>query len=255
MNQYVVIAVFITCIVDVLLLLGTDRLLGGDRSLWRCGCGGMVGALHVCACFLPGFSFLGNLFWRTVFAALACAAAFGITKESLRRGGVYWLLQMALSGVALSAGGSRNWNVLLMGGGICLLCVVLFRWGSVGRQFVPVELSYGDRRMKLIALRDTGNTLRDPVSGQSVIVVGADAAQALTGLTKQQLCQPVESIGCLPGLRLIPYKTIGTERGFLLALQLPQVRVGTRSSSRVVAFAPVCLSKQGTYQALAGGAI
>lgn len=255
MNRYLVLAVFLSFLVDLLLLLGANRLWGGGHRWWRCALGAAVGALHAGICILPGFSFLGNLFWRTVFIGLGTVAAFGLTKGALCRGAVYWLLRMALSGVSVGLDGSRHWAALLGAGGICLLCAVLFRWGMGRQEYVPVELCYGDRRMKLTALRDTGNTLFDPVSGQSVLVVGADAAQALTGLSAQQLRQPVESIGLLPGLRLIPYKTIGNERGFLLALRLGQVQIGSRRESRVVAFAPERLGSQGTYQALTGGTV
>lgn len=253
MNKYLVLAVFLSFLVDFLLLLGTNRFCGDSHNLWRCAVGAFVGALHAGACILPGFSFLGNFFWRTVFIGLICVAAFGTSKSALRRGTVFWLLRMALRGVAMGLGTDKHWALVLAAGGICLLCAVFFQWGIGARQYVPVELCYGGRRMKLTALRDTGNMLFDPVSGQSVLVVGADVAQHLTGLTQEQLRQPVESIGILPGLRLIPYKTIGKESGFLLGLRLGQVQVGSRRGSRVVAFAPECLSAEGAYQALTGG--
>lgn len=255
MNKYLVLAVFLNFLVDFLLLLGTNRFCGDSHDLLHCAVGAGVGALHAGACILPGFAFLGNLLWRTVCIGLICAAAFGITKSALRRGAVFWLLRMALGGVAMGIGTDNQWTLVLAAGGICLLCAVIVRWGIGTQQYVPVELCYGGRRMKLTALRDTGNTLFDPVSGQSVLVVGADAAEQLTGLTREQLRRPVESMGILPGLRLIPYKTIGKESGFLLGLRLGQVQVGSRRGSRVVAFAPECLSSEGTYQALTGGTV
>lgn len=255
MNRYSVLAVFISFLVDFLLLMGTNRLCGHSHALGRCAMGAGVGALHAGACILPGFLFLGNLLWRTVFIGISCAAAFGITKSALRRGAVFWLLRMALSGVVMGMETDSLWALVLAAGGICLLCAVGLRRGIAAQQYVPVELCYGGRRLKLTALRDTGNTLFDPLTGQSVLVVGADAAQILTGLTREQLRQPVESIGILPGLRLIPYKTIGKESGFLLGLRLGQVQIGSRRGSRVVAFAPEQLSSEGAYQALTGGTV
>jgi len=85
-------------------------------------------------------------------------------------------------------------------------------------------------------------------------VIGADAAQQLTGLTREQLLTPVETIGILPGLRLIPYHSVGSS-GFLLALRLRDVKIGSWRGSTLVAFAPERLSMEGAYQALTGGAI
>ncbi|MBQ6840095.1 MAG: sigma-E processing peptidase SpoIIGA [Oscillospiraceae bacterium] len=248
------VMVLIFC-VDFLLLLGTNRLCGYPSRLWRCILGSGMGALHAGISILPGFGFLGNLFWRTVFIGMISCVAFGMDKTVLRRGMVLWLLHMALGGVSSGIGTNGIWSMVLAAMGICLLCLFGIKYGVGSEQYVPVELCYGDRRVKLTALHDTGNRLFDPVSGLPVLVVGADAAQTLTGLTKEQLRQPVESIGSIPGLRLIPYKTIGKENGFMLGLRLPQVQVGSRRSSCVVAFAPECLGTEGTYQALTGGAL
>ena len=105
-----------------------------------------------------------------------------------------------------------------------------------------------------LSVEDTGNLLRDPITGRQVLVVGGDVALELTGLTQEQLRSPVESIGALPGLRLIPYRNVGNSSGFLLALRLQNVKIGKWKGSTLVAFAPEGLSSEGAYQALTGGA-
>ena len=115
------------------------------------------------------------------------------------------------------------------------------------------EIYYKDQHYKICALRDTGNQLKDPLTGNSVLIVGSDVAQAMTGLTVDQLRNPVESLSLIPGLRLIPYKTVGQAGAFLLAMRIGKVKIGTWQGSAVVAFSPVQLSAKGTYQALTGG--
>ena len=109
--------------------------------------------------------------------------------------------------------------------------------------------------MRLTALQDTGNTLRDPITGKNVLVVGADVAGELMGLTREQLCSPVESMGALPGLLLIPYSSVGSSSGFMLAIRLQNVKIGTWQGSTLVAFAPDIFRSEGAYQALTGGAV
>ena len=89
-------------------------------------------------------------------------------------------------------------------------------------------------------------------SGQDFLLC-ADAAGELTGLTQAQLRNPIDSLGTIPGLRLIPYHSIGNEGGFLLALKLQNVKIGSWKGSSLVAFAPEGLNSEGTYQALTGG--
>ena len=100
---------------------------------------------------------------------------------------------------------------------------------------------------------DTGHSLRDPVTGSQVLIVGADVAQTLTGLSPQQLADPVRCMGKLPGLRLIPYKTVGKSQGMLLAMQMPNGKIGNRTGNILVAFSPQVLDESGKFQALIGG--
>ena len=120
------------------------------------------------------------------------------------------------------------------------------------KQLVPIELSYGENHLKATALYDTGNTLTDPITGQGILILDAPSAQKLTGLTLQQLSAPVESLDVLPGLRLIPYHTVGGS-GFLLALRLANAKIQNRKGSITVAFSAQSFGKD--YQALTGGRV
>jgi stage II sporulation protein GA (sporulation sigma-E factor processing peptidase) len=163
---------------------------------------------------------------------------------------------MALGGIALGVGNGGLGSLVAAAAGISLICAVGFREKLGSVSYVPVYLSYGGKSVRLTALCDTGNTLRDPVTGRSVLVVGADVAQQLTGLTKQQLQSPVQTMSQAPlsGLRLVPYHAVGQDSGLLLALRMQDVIIGKWKGSSLVAFAPQGLSMEGNYQALTGGA-
>ncbi len=253
MRVYLDLVLVINFLVDFLLILATDRLCGYPPSLGRAARAALLGGIYGAACFLPGFHFLGNMLWKTVSLSLMTWIAFGLNRGMIRRGAVFVLLSMALGGAAMGVGSGNFRSVVVSFVGIFVLCVLT---GTVGKRgFVPVELTYGEKRMKITALQDTGNTLRDPVTGSQVLVVGADVAQKLTGLNSHQLKTPIESLGAIPGLRLIPYHAVGQPEGMLLALKIPKVKIGHRTESRLVAFAPDGIGSDGTYQALTGGTV
>lgn len=257
MEVYLDLVVLLNFLVDFLLLLGTDRLAGFPVRLGRTLAAAALGGLYSGVCLVPGFRFLGNILWRTVALAGMAAIAFGLDRSAVKRGGVFVLLSMALGGIALSLGTSNFPVLILAAGSVWLLCHVAFG-GSVGeREYVPVELTYGPNKLRVIALRDSGNSLRDPITGEQVLVIGANLAQKLTGLTVEQMRTPLETLARRPvsGLRLIPYRTVGNSGGMLLALRFEQVKIGSRMQSAVVAFAPEGLGEGQVYQALAGGAI
>ena len=255
MRVYLDVVILLNFLVDLLLLLGTNRLAGFPHAWGRTVLSAGLGGIYGGACLLPGFHFLGNTLWRLISLALMGVIAFGCNRSALRRSILFALLSMALGGIALGLGSGSFLALIASAALVCIMCVTGFRGRPGSREYTPVELHYGERSVKLLALQDTGNTLCDPVTGQSVLIVGADVAQALLGLSKQQLLCPVETLtaGVLPGLRLMPYRAVGQPGGMLLAMRLT-AQIGNKRGSTLVAFAPEGLDREGTYQALTGGA-
>lgn len=242
---------------DFLLIMGTNRLAGYPPGWKRAAAASLLGGIYAGGCMIPGFRFLGNTFWRMVALSLMAVIAFGMNGSAVQRGAVFVLLSMALGGIALGNGRQEFEVLLLCAVFLWLLCRMSFR-GSVGlREYVPVQLRHEDRVVTKIALRDTGNTLKDPLTGESVLVAGPDAAWELLKLTEDQLSHPVETLasGCVPGLRLIPYCSVGQSGGMLLAFRFRDSRIGEQRAQPLVAFAPERIGKTDVYQMLAGGVI
>lgn len=253
MTVYLDIVVLLNFLVDWLLLLGTNRLCGYPSELGKTALAAGLGGVYAGGCLLPGFAFLGNWFWRIVSLLLIAVVAFGFSVSALRKGVVFMFLSMALGGIAVGFGNGGFWQLVCAAAGVSLMCWVGFR-GKLGAVvYVPVEISFDGKKLHLMALKDTGNSLRDPVTGRPVLVIGGEAAQKMTGLTPRQLRDPLQAIVSLPGSRLIPYRAVGQPSGMLLALRINDVKIGGKRESVLVAFAPDNLSREGAYQALTGG--
>ena len=255
MTVYLDTVILLNFLVDFLLLLGTNRLSGYPPGWRKAALGALLGSLYGGVCVLPDYTFLQGFFWRILFLLLAGLVSFGFTGSGLRRTAVFLLLSMALGGIALAMGKGNIISLLCAAFVLWLVCTFGFRSGPGSVSYVPVELQYGKTHIRLTALCDTGNSLRDPITGRPVLVVCGDIAGRLTGLTRQQLSDPLETIRCgvYPGLRLIPYSSVGQPGGLLLAMRIPQVKIGRWQGSSLVAFAPEALSREGGYQALTGG--
>ena len=254
MQRYAVIVGLLGFFVDFLLILGTNRLTFHRQSWIRAGMAAAVGGIHAGMCLIPEFLFLGSNLWRFVFLGLVAGLAFGFDENPLRQITVFLLLHFALSGAASAAGNRGIGSILLAVAVIGLLSLCGLTANRGGREFIPVELRYGERKWNLTALRDSGNLLRDPITGEQVLIAGADVGEQLLGLTAHQLARPTETLlaGKAPGMRLIPYKTIGQSGAMLLAMRLRDVRIGSWKGNAMVAFAPEQLGGD-TYQMLIGG--
>lgn len=257
MVRYVILVFVLSCAVDLLLILGANSLAGYPPGLKRSVPAAVIGGACAAGCLVPGLSFLGSGIWRVVAIGAVIVMAFGIDRGFPGRSMTFLLLKFALHGIASAFGSSGFGSVLLVGGTMA----VLYGWGLRGneprQELIPVELNYGQRKWKLTALRDTGNTLRDPITGERVLVAGADMGQKLLGLTAVQLAAPAETLasGLAPGMRLIPYRTVGQQGAMMLAIRLRNVKVGSWQGSALVAFAPAHFGKGEGYQMLVGGAM
>lgn len=255
MTVYMDLVVILNFSVDLLLLLGTNRLCGYPSGILRCCLASAVGSMYAGVCMLQGFSFLGNTLWRIVFLSIMAVIAFGWNQSALRRGVVFVFLSMAMGGIAMGMNQNSFFSLILAAFGITVMCLVGFRGKIGGQRFATVELVVNGQKYRLTALRDTGNTLKDPVTGQQVLIVGADVAQRVMGVSTQQLSDPITTAasGCISGLRLIPYRAVGQPCGMLLAYCFDEVRIDGKLTGKLVAFAPDRIGSDGAYQALTGG--
>lgn len=252
MPDYLLAAMGIYLAVDWLLLFGTNRLTGAAPGRVSMALACLGGTAMSLIAWIPGFAFARSGLWQLLRLLLTALTAYGFRAGALIRMLVYLLLHLAVQGLCLWTGHCWLWALPAAALLVLLLMLMAGRKGAVGGRMVRVELSWQGRQLAVNALVDTGNCLSDPITGQQVLVLSAPQAQYLTGLTPQQLRNPVESLQAVPGMRLIPFRTVNST-GLLLALKLNAVRIGSYRGSAVVAFAPQILDPADTYQALTGG--
>lgn len=257
MTVYLDLVVILNFLVDFLLLLGTNRLSGFPPGIRKLIPAAALGAGYSGLCMLPGFRFLGSLLWRLVSLVLMAVIAFGWNRSTVKRGCIFVLLSMALGGMAMNVGRPNFPVLILAASGIWLLCTAAFGGSVGGREYVTISLSYGNHTETVVALRDTGNQLRDPVTGEAVLIISGTVAQRLTGLSDRQIQNPMQTIVERPiaGLRLVPYASVGNPCGMLLALPIDNCCMDGSVRRTLVAFAPEELGRGAVYEALTGGTI
>lgn len=257
MTDYLGRIMFLSFLVDLLLLLGGRSLCSGRSKLRRLLVAAALGGVYAGLCLLPGLAAFGAWYCHLLSLLLIMVVAYGVDAEAVRNGWVFLLLYFSLHGLC-GILEKDDWKALLAVG--CLVTALYYmrlRQKQGKTSFVPVTVSYRGKTVRLTAMEDTGNQLRDPVTGGSVLVVNATVARQLLGLTQAQLADPVKTVGSglLPGLRLIPIQTVNDPGGMLLAKRFDEVEVGSRRMSKLVAFSPLDMDQNGVFQALIGGTV
>lgn len=269
---------------DYLLLLSAASLAGIPLHRIRYLLAALSGGSYAVAVFLPGMEFL---------AAVPVKAAVGVLLALIAYGGEARLLRLILLFLAVSCGfaGCVLGLGLLLGGipvvnGIFytdvntkvlaaafgagyLVLTVVFRAAArhtVRGECVSVRLSLCGRISTLRALRDTGNTLRDPMSGCPVLILSAGqlshvlpknicgVVTAETLRRPAELLEPVRRL--IPELRprLLTYQAVGTSGGLLLAVRCDWAEIGSaRYEQLLLALSPTELGIE--YGALWSGEI
>lgn len=270
--------------VDYLLLLAAARLAGIPLRRLRlllCAAGG---GLYVAVVFLPGLGWLAHPVGKVVSGAAMALAAFAPERSRWRLIGLFFLLSGALAGIILAAGfcvgapglllgriyrAEIDWRLLL--GGTAALSTVLhllFRQGARhgGGELMTVQVAIGGHVRKLTALHDTGNTLRDPVNGRPVLVAEQaavlellperDAAILRENSAPEAAMARLYDGGSRLHFTLLPFRSVGTESGLLLAVRSDYIALHRRRMPRtLIALSPGPVSDGGGYCALWGGAM
>ena len=270
-------------VVDYLLLLAAARLAGEPLRRWRFALGAALGGLYAVAIFLPGLSFLAHPLCRAASMLLMLLLAYGGSRRLLRQGVLFVALTCAfgggvvaiglLGGTGLSLGGGVFYSALdlkmvLLSAAVCygVITLVLQRVGkhsSAAGELVRARLRLGERQVELTALLDTGNTLTDPASGRPVLVAEGERVAHLFPADHRpgpadwrDLSSALTRLGTgewSRRFRLLPYRSVGVERGLLLAVRADALELNGRDRGPVlVALSPTPVSDGGGYQALIG---
>lgn len=250
MPVYLDVLMVLNFLVDLLLLMGTNRLSGYSPGVKRAVPAAVVGGIYGGVCVVPGFTFLAGTLWRVLCLGVMAGICFGFCRDALRRGMVFILLSMALGGVATGLESGSFWTLVAAALAVSVMCLIGFR-GKMGAQYVSARV--GDCRFT--ALVDTGNTLTDPLTGQQVLVVSPEIGRKLLHIGAEVIADPVNAMERVPGLRLIPFHAVGRSGGVLPVKRFEDVQIGSWRGSCLIAFAPNELGQGKPYEALTGGGL
>ncbi len=256
---YIDVLFALNLVVNYLLLFLTSRFSGVYVRRLRILGAAALGAVFAVLLFFPELPLVPSALFKCLLCGVLTAVAFGSKCQGrfLRLCFIFCSVSFAMAGVVLAlsllTGGEgavtvRN-GVPYFGVSLKLLLLsaaaaygilgMVFGGGGlrVTRQTAEVSLTVGQETLRLRALIDSGNLLRDPMSGKRVLVTGSETLAALfTGQAQQTLLKSGargEAAGCFESLSalypgrfsLIPYRDATSDFGLILAMKADRVLV------------------------------
>lgn len=278
MIVYADVLIVVNTLVNFLILLLGGRLCGYPTKPWRCLCGGFAGGAY--ALFAAVSLNFSGFLWQGVVFVLMCVISYGLRRMAMRPSVLAFLMSAALAGFIQLAVQVFSIDALHIDGGVyfpigakilillsgafylaaALLASGMLRHGS--GEVYRITVSCPEGETEISALYDTGNTVKDPMGGQPVIIVDRAVAAKLFHCLNNDIVgnDPTESFSALQSrfpqthFRLLPYKAVGVSCGLLTAFSCT-VRVGHEKKIRkaLAAISPTDVSDGSAYEALIGG--
>ena len=235
---------------DFMLLLATDRLCAVNAGWKRLFLGAAVGAAYSLLCLLGG-GFWSMAAMKLISAALMLLAAFGTRGGFLRRAAVFAVSAAIFAGISAAValcgvGAGAKRQLFCFAAAYALLGTVL-RFRGAGGGSAKVILKNGGARVELTALMDSGNSLRDPVSGAPALLASEERLAPLLdegvramlkrteGMPPEKRLELMWSDGAGHGFRLLPYSAVGVKHGMLLAFRPESATVNGREARGLLA--------------------
>lgn len=270
-------------VVNYFLLACAGKLDGAPVGRGRVALAAGFGAVYGALALVPAWGFLEHPACKAGAAVGMLLLAYGRSERLLRIGALFLVLSCAFGGGLLLLamvrgtgpgqggllGPSLGMRGILIAAALSygILSLVLrgqFMHTRAGGELGELTLTRQDRSVTVLALRDTGNTLQDPLTGRPVVVIEGEKLQSLFPELplgdQESLSHPVDLLREWEGeaqdlrLQLLPYRAVGVECGLLLALRLDRASYGPwEYHNCLTALSPTPLSDGGNYCALIGG--
>lgn len=246
----------------------------------------LFGAMYVIVLFLPEFSVMYSVPMRIAISIIMVTIAFMPykVKEFLKLWILFFLTSFIVGGCIFAILFLTQKDVVLISGAIVvpskfiiigIIIAILFvkagfdyfeAYYLTEKNKIEMEIYLSNKSCKLTALIDTGNSLRDPITNEPVIVVYMKPIfkilpdELLTEIINEEnndvVMKKIMNSSLKTRIRLIPYKALGVENGLLTGIRVDKIVIRYNShytvlNGTLIALYTHPISREGNYQALA----
>ena len=268
----------VNLLTDFFLLDAVAALSGRHARATKKLAGAFVGAVYAVLTVLPAPAIqpLSSVPMRLLVSALMLLISFGLRIPLLRLAACFGAVSAVFAGSVLAAsllmgkqqpaeGLSVNLRLLAASLGCSYLLLTLLlrslkKSAGADRQ-IPLSVWYEGCHVHLLAMCDTGNRLRDPLTSRQVVVADRQAMLPLFSDTTVRILSGIvgedrqlEALSSTKEGRrfsLVPYRALGTESGLLLCFRPDRlIAEGREYHDRLIGISPHRLFENSQYTAI-----
>lgn len=254
--------------------------------------GSVIGAVYTIVMYLNIIPLYSNFFMKMALSVVIVYVAFepGSFRKLMKNLIIFYLVSFVFGGCVFALMyfiepqlaqikngvfvGAYPLKVALVGGAVAFVVVqVSFRIVktklSKNDMFYEIEVAINGKAGKVKGLLDTGNLLKEPITGIPVVVVEHTSlfsilpAEILNNVEKiiggdtNELTKNDEFLNIVSRFRVIPFSSLGKQNGLLLGIRVDSINIEIdekieRINNVIVGIYDKSLTKNGAYNAIFG---
>lgn len=244
--------------INYIILYVTKRFTRTESNNFRIILASSIGAIYTLVVFFPSLKFMTKFVVKLSVSILIIIIAFNPAKlkKFIKLFATFYIVAFVFAGAALAlfyltdvetyVGNGifyiKNFPITILFFAIVVSSLLFkFTWEyiqtrmSKSKTFIPITVDLNNKCVEIVALLDTGNSLKDPISHTPVIIVQfsairnllPDKVQNIFLKYKENNLDVVSAVMSEASndfkFRLIPFKSIGKENGMLLGFKPDRV--------------------------------
>lgn len=265
MTVYIDILFVINLIINYLLLFTTEKLSKQYSPPWRLIIGATAGAVYAVCMFFPQVKMLYTTASKIIVSFVLVAITFTIRRwrTFLKTVIIFYITSFIFGGVSLGiffftgagkgtmiSNGIFYYNLplrmLIISSSIAYITIrIIWRVYKSDRirDYKQIEIWLMGESVKLNALVDTGNMLREPITGEPVIIAEFERLKSIlpkefnsafkNNSPEEIMCTDTDN-ELLRRLRVIPYTSLGSTDEMLIGFKPDSIKIGNHICENII---------------------
>ena len=286
MTVYIDLIFLENIFMNSIIIFGTGIILKKETKILRILAGSILGAVYACLYYITNLEIYSNIILKLLLSFAIVYISFNSKsiKNFLKKLLIFYLTSFTFGGVTfallyfISPGDILFQNGTLVGiyplkmiliGGLIGFIIIVLSFKTIKNKIArrdmtcTIDIQIEGKKENIKAIIDTGNFLKEPITGKSVIIVEKESVK---NIISENILNNLEEIingsmqveeKYLSKIKLIPFSALGVENGLLLGIKPDSVNINYQDKqieekNVIVGLYSRKLSKSNRYNALVG---
>ena len=271
---------------NIIIIYASAIILKKKIIITRFLLGSIVGAVYSCIYYTLNFEVLSSVILKIVLSITIIYISFNskTIKDFFKELLIFYLTSFTFGGVTFALLYFINPNsisiqngvlvgtyplIIILIGGLIGFIIIIFSFRTIKNKiakrdtFCVIQIEFENKRVKINSIIDTGNFLKEPITGCPVVIV---EKEILKKIIPEDLLNDLQNIingrintqkKYLSKIKIIPFKALGTDNGLLLGIKPDKFTIYYQgkffsNNDVIIGIYDKRLSKNNSYNALVG---